>query len=101
MDDLSTIDHEDVLAGVEKRIGTGHVLGRNRADYSRYNGTAGFPTVAGTWLRLAWVRPGTFSAQPWTGLEASVAIHGVPGPNGSRAPCGTTTAATSCGAWTR
>ncbi|WP_043224563.1 hypothetical protein [Streptomyces sp. NRRL F-5193] len=78
MDDLSTIDHEDVLAEVEKR--TGHVLDRSRAHYSRYNGTAGFPTSAGTWLRLAWVRPGAFSAQSWTGLEASVALHGVPRP---------------------
>jgi len=78
MDDLSTIDHEDVLAEVEKR--TGHVLDRSRAHYSRYNGTAGFPTSAGTWLRLAWVRPGGFSAQSWTWLEASVAIHDVPRP---------------------
>ncbi|MEU9120588.1 aminoglycoside phosphotransferase [Streptomyces sp. NPDC048506] len=79
MDDLSTISHEDVLAEAEKR--TGRVLYRDRAHYSQYNGTAGFPTSAGTWVRLAWVRPGAFSAQSWTGLEASVAIEGVPRPN--------------------
>jgi hypothetical protein len=78
MDDLSKIDHQDVLAEAEKR--TGMVLDRSRAHYSRYNGTAGFPTSAGTWLRLAWVKPGSFSAQSWTGLEASLAIDGVPRP---------------------
>ncbi|MEU6868129.1 aminoglycoside phosphotransferase [Streptomyces sp. NPDC046876] len=78
MDDLRTIPHDDVLADDEKR--SGRVLDRDNGHYSRYNGTAGFPTSEGTWVRLAWCRPGQLSTAAWTGIEASVAITGVPRP---------------------
>ncbi|MEU8437106.1 aminoglycoside phosphotransferase [Streptomyces sp. NPDC029216] len=78
MDDLRTVAHDDVLAEAEKRIG--QVLDRDHAHYSRFNGTAGFPTAAGTWVRLAWCRPEQLSSAAWTGIEASVAIKGVPRP---------------------
>ncbi|WP_374776993.1 aminoglycoside phosphotransferase [Streptomyces sp. NBC_01310] len=78
LDDLRTIPHDDVLADAEKR--TGRVLDRDHAHYSRYNGTAGFPTSEGTWVRLAWCRPDQVSSATWTGIEASVAITGVSRP---------------------
>ncbi|MGW3058538.1 aminoglycoside phosphotransferase [Streptomyces goshikiensis] len=78
MDDLRTVSHDDVLADAEKRIG--RVLNRDHAHYSRFNGTAGFPTSEGTWVRLAWCRPEQLSSSAWTGIEASVAIKGVPRP---------------------
>ncbi|MCS0638355.1 aminoglycoside phosphotransferase [Streptomyces sp. LP05-1] len=78
MDDLRTVPHDDVLADAEKR--TGHALDREHAHYSRFNGTVGFPTAVGTWVRLAWCRPGQLSSTSWTGIEASVAIKGVPRP---------------------
>ncbi|MFC9581594.1 aminoglycoside phosphotransferase [Streptomyces yangpuensis] len=78
MDDLRTVPHDDVLADAETR--TGRVLDRDRGHYSRFNGTAGFPTGAGTWVRLAWCRPEQLSTAAWTGIEASVAIKGVPRP---------------------
>ncbi|MFI5671968.1 aminoglycoside phosphotransferase [Streptomyces sp. NPDC051704] len=78
MDDLRTVPHDDVLADAEKRIG--RVLDRDHAHYSRFNGTAGFPTSEGTWVRLAWCRLEQLSSSAWTGIEASVAIRGVPRP---------------------
>lgn len=78
MDDLSTVPHEDVLAAAEKR--TSRVLDRARGHYSLHNGTAGFPTEADTWVRLAWRRPTQLGTASWTGIEASVAITGVPRP---------------------
>ncbi|MEU8495212.1 aminoglycoside phosphotransferase [Streptomyces sp. NPDC006656] len=75
MHDLQTVPHDDVLAEAEKR--TGRVLDRDHSHYSRFNGTAGFPTSAGTWVRLAWCRPEQLSSAAWTGIEASIAIQGV------------------------
>lgn len=78
MDDLSTIRHGDVLAKAEQRLGC--VLQRPNGRYSKHNGTAGFPTTRGTWVRLAWRRAERLSAQPWTGIEAAAAIADVPRP---------------------
>ena len=78
MDDLSTVPHDDVLDIAEQRLG--RVLNRRDAHYSKRNGTAGFLTSDGTWVRLAWRRPDRFSAQAWTGFEAASAIVGVPRP---------------------
>jgi hypothetical protein len=49
--DLSKVPHDDVLDTV--RLGV--AIDRAAAHYSALNGTAGFPTGAGTWF--AW--PGT------------------------------------------
>lgn len=35
---------------------------------------------AGTWVRLAWRRPGKINPQAWTGFEAALAIKDVPRP---------------------
>jgi hypothetical protein len=78
LDDLSAVPHDDVLDVVEARLGLG--IDRGRAQYSRFNGTAGFPSDAGTWIRLAWHRPARIDTQSWTGYEAALAIKDVPRP---------------------
>ncbi|MFB7257917.1 aminoglycoside phosphotransferase [Streptomyces nojiriensis] len=78
LDDLRTVPHDDVLAEAQKR--TGRVLDPARGHYSSFNGSVGFETEAGTWLRLAWCRPERLSSAAWIGIEASVAVHGVPRP---------------------
>ncbi|MEV6670506.1 aminoglycoside phosphotransferase [Streptomyces sp. NPDC051162] len=78
MDDLSAVPIRDVLTQAERRLE--RLLKRNDGHYSKFNGTAGFPTDAGTWVRLAWRRPGSFNSDRWTGFEASTAISGVPKP---------------------
>jgi hypothetical protein len=78
MDDLSTVAIDDVLDNVERRLG--RQLKRQDGHYSKYNGTAGFPTDAGTWARLAWRRTGRINTQAWTGFEAAASIEGVPSP---------------------
>jgi hypothetical protein len=78
LDDLSTVPHEDVLDIAEQRLG--RVLNRRDTHYSKRNGTAGFPTSDGTWVRLSWRRPDRFSTHAWTGIEATSAIVGVPRP---------------------
>ncbi|MFJ6755816.1 aminoglycoside phosphotransferase [Streptomyces sp. NPDC091273] len=78
MDDLSTIDIRDVLTTTEQRLG--RRLDQNRGHYSKWNGTAGFPTDADTWVRLSWRRENRLDAQQWTGIEAAAAIDGVPRP---------------------
>lgn len=78
LDDLSTVPLEDVLESVELRLG--RQLKRQDGHYSRYNGTAGFPTTSDTWVRLAWRRSGKLNSQAWTGFEAAGAIGGVPHP---------------------
>lgn len=83
MDDLSTVPHDDVLDIAEQRLG--RVINRRDAHYSKRNGTAGFPTSDGTWVRLAWRRTGRFSTQAWTGFEAAAALGGVPRPTWSAA----------------
>ncbi|MGW3031226.1 aminoglycoside phosphotransferase [Streptomyces sp. NPDC001178] len=83
LDDLSTVQLDDVLDGVERRLG--RQLKRQDGHFSRFNGTAGFRTNEGTWIRLAWRRPGEIDAQAWTGFEAAAAIEGVPRPEWSAA----------------
>ncbi|MER5869335.1 aminoglycoside phosphotransferase [Streptomyces sp. NPDC002044] len=78
LDDLSTTDIRDVLTTTEQRLG--RRLEQDNGHYSKWNGTAGFPTDAGTWVRLAWRRENKLDAQQWTGFEAAAAIEGVPRP---------------------
>ncbi|WP_051415577.1 aminoglycoside phosphotransferase [Nocardiopsis sp. CNT312] len=78
LDDLSAVDISNVLAQAQKRLGRS--FSREGVRYSRVNGTAGFPTDAGTWVRLSWRRTGRMNTPSWTGTEASVAIQGVPRP---------------------
>lgn len=83
MDDLSTIPINDVLDQTEQRLAL--QLKRQDGHYSKYNGTAGFPTDTGSWVRLAWRRPGRLDIQSWTGFEAAAAIQDVPRPMWSAA----------------
>ncbi len=78
LDDLSTVPIDDVLGSVEQRLD--RRLVRTSGHFSRYNGTAGFPTDTDTWIRLAWRRAGRFNTQAWTGFEAAADIEGVPRP---------------------
>ncbi|REE95033.1 hypothetical protein [Thermomonospora umbrina] len=50
------------------------------ADLAPLNGTAGFPTSTGTWVRLAWHLPGHAKATTITGLQDALALNGVPRP---------------------
>ncbi|MFG2348272.1 protein kinase family protein [Streptomyces phaeochromogenes] len=83
LDDLSTIPLDDVLDDVERRLG--RQLKREDGHFSKYNGTAGFRTDEGTWVRLAWRRTEKIDTQAWTGFEAAAAIDGVPRPEWSAA----------------
>ncbi|MGW4426122.1 hypothetical protein [Streptosporangium sp. NPDC004631] len=83
LDNLSTVPLDDVLESVERRLG--RQLKRQDGHYSKYNGTAGFPTDAGTWVRLAWRRTEKIDTQAWSGFEAAAAIEGVPRPQWSAA----------------
>ncbi|QNA78250.1 aminoglycoside phosphotransferase [Streptomyces sp. So13.3] len=83
LDDLSTVPLDDVLERVEQRLG--RQLKRQDGHYSQWNGTAGFPTDADTWIRLAWRRTEKINTQAWTGFEAAAAIEGVPRPQWSAA----------------
>ncbi|RSN18768.1 aminoglycoside phosphotransferase [Streptomyces sp. WAC 01325] len=83
LDDLSTVALDDVLDSVERRIG--RQLDRKDGHFSKYNGTAGFRTDQGTWIRLAWRHIGELDTQAWTGFEAAAAIEGVPRPEWSSA----------------
>jgi hypothetical protein len=79
MDDLSLVaDFDAVLDVAEARLGPR--LCREHGRYGRVNGTAGFPTDAGTWVRLSWHRPGKAGAQALTGFEAALGLKGVPRP---------------------
>ncbi|GAA1095995.1 protein kinase family protein [Nocardiopsis metallicus] len=78
LDDLSVVDISDVLAQAQEQLGCS--FSREGARYSRVNGTAGFPTATGTWVRLSWRRTARMNAHSWTGAEASAAIQGVPRP---------------------
>ncbi|NEA55585.1 aminoglycoside phosphotransferase [Streptomyces sp. SID13666] len=78
LDDLSTVPLDDVLETVERRLG--RQLKRQDGRYSRWNGTAGFPTDAATWIRLAWRRTEKLNTHAWNGYEAAAAIQGVPRP---------------------
>lgn len=89
MDDLSTVPLDDVLDTVERRLDLR--LKRQDGHYSKYNGTAGFPTDAGTWVRLAWRRTRKINTQAWTGFEAAASIEGVPRPEWSAAAVWTDT----------
>lgn len=83
MDDLSTVPINDVLDQAEHRLTL--QLKRQDGHYSKYNGTAGFPTDTGSWVRLAWRRPDRFDADSWSGFEAAAAIQDVPRPTWSAA----------------
>ncbi|CAM5678195.1 hypothetical protein SALBM311S_02150 [Streptomyces alboniger] len=83
LDDLSTVPLDDVLDDVERRLG--RQLKREDGHFSKYNGTAGFRTDEGTWVRLAWRRAEKIDTQAWTGFEAAAAIDGVPRPGWSAA----------------
>lgn len=78
MDDLSTVPHDDVLDEVDARLGIR--IDRTHGHYSKFNGTAGFPTGAGLWIRLAWRRAERLNSPAWTGFEATLAIKRVPLP---------------------
>ncbi len=78
MDDLSTVPIDDVLDQVGQRLG--RQLNRQDGHYSKHNGSAGFLTDAGTWVRLAWRQAANINAQAWTGFEAASSIEGVPRP---------------------
>ncbi|MEU6254323.1 aminoglycoside phosphotransferase [Streptomyces sp. NPDC047043] len=78
LENLSTVPIDDVLDSAEQRLG--RQLKRQDGHYSKYNGSAGFPTDTGTWVRLAWRRPDKLNTQAWTGFEAAAAITGVPRP---------------------
>lgn len=78
LDDLSTVPLDDVLDGVERRLG--RQLKRQDGHFSKHNGTAGFRTDESTWVRLAWRRTAEIDTQAWTGFEAAAAIEGVPRP---------------------
>ncbi|MEV6818498.1 aminoglycoside phosphotransferase [Nocardiopsis dassonvillei] len=78
LDDLSDVDISDVLTQAQKRLGCS--LKREGTHFSRVNGTAGFPTDVGTWVRLSWRRTRRMHAHSWTGIEASAAVQGVPRP---------------------
>ncbi|GES03426.1 hypothetical protein Acor_54920 [Acrocarpospora corrugata] len=83
MDDLSTVGIDDVLDIIEQRLGCR--LRHEDGHFSRYNGSAGFPTEADTWVRLTWRKARRINAQAWTGFEGAQAIEGVPRPRWSSA----------------
>ncbi|MFC5180784.1 aminoglycoside phosphotransferase [Actinomadura harenae] len=76
--DLSKVPHDDVLDITEARLCL--TLDRAAGHYSALNGTAGFPTSAGTWVRLAWHRPAQVNAETLTGFEAALDLDQVPRP---------------------
>lgn len=78
LDDLSAVPLGDVLDAAEQRLA--RRLDRARGHYSSANGTAGFPTETGTWVRLAWRRTDRMNTTAWTGLEAAAGIQSVPRP---------------------
>ncbi|GAA1986603.1 hypothetical protein GCM10009799_10130 [Nocardiopsis rhodophaea] len=78
LDDLSALDIGDVVEQAQQRLGRRFTA--DESHFSRVNGTAGFPTDAGTWVRLSWRRPSRFDMRSWTGTEAAAAIRGVPRP---------------------
>ncbi|MFI0915383.1 hypothetical protein [Streptomyces abikoensis] len=59
MDALTTVPLHDVLTQTERRLE--RLLKRNDGHYSKFNGTAGFPTDVGTWVRLSWRRPASLN----------------------------------------
>ncbi|MCP2337322.1 aminoglycoside phosphotransferase [Actinomadura rupiterrae] len=76
--DLSKVPHDDVLDIIEARLGL--TLDRAAGHYSALNGTAGFPTGTGTWVRLAWHRPAELNAEALTGFETALVLTKVPRP---------------------
>ncbi|QVJ03374.1 aminoglycoside phosphotransferase [Nocardiopsis eucommiae] len=78
MDDLSAVDISDVLTRAQEQLGRS--FNSEGVHYNRLNGTAGFPTDAGTWVRLAWRRISRINVQAWTGSESATQISGVPRP---------------------
>ncbi|MDT0303542.1 protein kinase family protein [Streptomonospora wellingtoniae] len=71
MDDLSSVDLDDVLHQARTRLGRDLVGAA--AHYGRVNGTAGFRTDAGTWVRLSWRRNTRLDPSAWLGTEAAAA----------------------------
>lgn len=69
---------DDVFAEVEKALGVR--LEQSGLTYGTQGATVGFPTNAGTWVRVAWVPPEKVSIQAWTGGEIAAAIIGVKKP---------------------
>ncbi|CAM4197089.1 aminoglycoside phosphotransferase [Nocardiopsis rhodophaea] len=78
LDDLSAMDIGDVVEQAQQRLGRSFTA--EGVHFSRVNGTAGFPTDAGTWVRLSWRRSSRLDMRSWTGTEAAAAIRGVPRP---------------------
>ncbi|MFE9243110.1 aminoglycoside phosphotransferase [Nocardiopsis sp. NPDC006938] len=78
LDDLSAVDISDVLTRAQERLGRS--FDGEGVHFNRLNGSAGFSTDAGTWVRLAWRRISRMNAHAWTGGEAATRIHGVPRP---------------------
>jgi hypothetical protein len=66
---------DDVFAEVEKALGVR--LEQASITYGTQGATAGFPTNAGTWVRVSWSAPDRVHRQAWTGREAASAIVGV------------------------
>ncbi|MEV5573928.1 aminoglycoside phosphotransferase [Spirillospora sp. NPDC052269] len=75
---LSKAPHDDVLDIIEARLCL--ILDRAAGHYSALNGTAGFPTGVGTWVRLAWHPPAEVNAEALTGLEAALDLDQIPRP---------------------
>ncbi|QBI55471.1 protein kinase family protein [Streptomonospora litoralis] len=71
LDDLSAVDLDDVLHQARTRLGRD--LGGAAAHYGRANGTAGFRTDAGTWVRLSWRHSTRLDPSAWIGTEAAAA----------------------------
>lgn len=66
---------DDVFAEVEKALGVR--LEQASITYGTQGATVGFPTNAGTWVRVSWSARDRVHRQAWTGREAASAIVGV------------------------
>lgn len=72
---LHNEDLDDVFVEVEKALGVR--LEQSGIAYGTQGATIGFPTNAGTWVRMAWSAPDRVHRQAWTGGETASAIIGV------------------------
>lgn len=76
---LSDEHLDDVFVEVEKALGLR--LDHSGIAYGTQGATIGFPTKAGTWVRVAWSAPDRVHRQAWTGGETASAIRGVNKPH--------------------
>lgn len=80
--DLRENAHADVLAHVEKTLGV--TLDRGSARFGESGASVGFPSAAGTWVRIERRRDNRYD-DAWNGLEAAATITGVATPTWIRA----------------